>query len=257
MCSRIRSGELYGTESFNVLTFLYFLTIAEKGVALITSTAAAYKYSVAGHLSFGAPKCEKAQKLSGFWANRTYWLCIKDNVLIDPACGSGNFLTETYLSLRRLENEALKAIIECETGMEGQTTMSEANPIKVSINQFYGIEINDFAVAVANTALRIAESQMIKETEEITQKELPFLPLSSYDNIVECNALRIDWESVVPKDKLTYIISIILTNKQMSTLGSPHIILIHFCLIISSSDFLCCQGRRSVHFSLDSIENQS
>ena len=124
---------------------------------------------------------------------------------LDPACGSGNFLTETYLSLRRLENEALKAIIECETGMEGQTTMSEANPIKVSINQFYGIEINDFAVAVANTALRIAESQMIKETEEITQKELPFLPLSSYDNIVEGNALRIDWESVVPKDKLSYI----------------------------------------------------
>ena len=124
---------------------------------------------------------------------------------LDPACGSGNFLTETYLSLRRLENEALKAIIECETGMEGQTTMSEANPIKVSINQFYGIEINDFAVAVANTALRIAESQMIKETEEITQKELPFLPLSSYDNIVEGNALRIDWEDVVPKDKLNYI----------------------------------------------------
>ena len=124
---------------------------------------------------------------------------------LDPACGSGNFLTETYLSLRRLENEALKAIIECETGMEGQTTMSEANPIKVSINQFYGIEINDFAVAVANTALRIAESQMIKETEEITKKDIEFLPLSSYDNIVEGNALRIDWESVVPKDKLNYI----------------------------------------------------
>ena len=124
---------------------------------------------------------------------------------LDPACGSGNFLTETYLSLRRLENEALKAIIECETGMEGQTTMSEANPIKVSINQFYGIEINDFAVAVANTALRIAESQMIKETEEITHKELPFLPLNDYNNIVEGNALRIDWESVVPKDKLNYI----------------------------------------------------
>ena len=124
---------------------------------------------------------------------------------LDPACGSGNFLTETYLSLRRLENEALKAIIECETGMEGQTTMSEANPIKVSINQFYGIEINDFAVAVANTALRIAESQMIKETEEITHKELPFLPLNDYNNIVEGNALRIDWESVVPKDKLSYI----------------------------------------------------
>ena len=57
-----------------------------------TSTATAYKYSVAGHLSFGVPKCEKAQKSSGFWANRTYWLCIKDNVLIDPACGTSGFL---------------------------------------------------------------------------------------------------------------------------------------------------------------------
>ena len=57
-----------------------------------TSTATAYEYNVAGHLSFGAPKCEKAQKSSGFWANRTYRLCIKDNVLIDPACGSGSLL---------------------------------------------------------------------------------------------------------------------------------------------------------------------
>ena len=78
-----------------------------------TSTATAYEYNVAGHLSFGAPKCEKAQKSSGFWANRTYRLCIKDNVLIDPACGSGNFLTETYLSLRKLENRVL---YELESG---------------------------------------------------------------------------------------------------------------------------------------------
>ena len=67
----------------NLLTFLYFLTITERGVALSTSTATAYEYNVAGHLSFGAPNCEKAQKSSGFWANRTYRLCIKDNVLIE------------------------------------------------------------------------------------------------------------------------------------------------------------------------------
>lgn len=121
---------------------------------------------------------------------------------LDPACGSGNFLTETYLSLRRLENEAIKTALG-DAIMFADT--SSLSTVKVSIGQFYGIEINDFAVAVANTALRIAESQMIKETEEITHKELPFLPLNDYNNIVEGNALRIDWESVVPKDKLNYI----------------------------------------------------
>ncbi|MCR4647230.1 MAG: methylase, partial [Oscillospiraceae bacterium] len=127
---------------------------------------------------------------------------------LDPACGSGNFLTETYISLRRLENEALRAIIKCETGMEGQMQFGgegEFNPIKVGIGQFYGIEINDFAVTVAKTALWIAEAQMMHETEEIIQNDLDFLPLKSYANITEGNSLRTDWESVVPKDKLSYI----------------------------------------------------
>ena len=117
----------------------------------------------------------------------------------DPACGSGNFLTETYISLRRLENEALKLIYA------DQIVLDFGDVIKVSIGQFYGIEINDFAVTVATTALWIAESQMMKETEEILNANLDFLPLKSYANIVEGNALRIDWESVVPKDKLNYI----------------------------------------------------
>lgn len=121
---------------------------------------------------------------------------------LDPACGSGNFLTETYLSLRRLENKAVML------RLGEQIVLGDAadfNPIQVSIGQFYGIEINDFAVTVAKTALWIAESQMMKETEEIVHMHLDFLPLTSYANIVEGNALRVDWESVVPKDKLNYI----------------------------------------------------
>lgn len=118
---------------------------------------------------------------------------------LDPACGSGNFLTETYLSLRRLENELLRL------RLGKQMIMGAVNPIRVSIGQFYGIEINDFAVTVAKTALWIAESQMMKQTEEIVNMNLDFLPLKSYANIVEANALRLDWESVVPKDKLNYI----------------------------------------------------
>ena len=120
---------------------------------------------------------------------------------LDPACGSGNFLTETYLSLRRLENEVIRE------RYHGQMMMGEfLNPIKVSIHQFYGIEINDFAVTVATTALWISEAQMLAETERIIHQDIDFLPLKSYTNIYEGNALRTDWESVVPKDHLNYII---------------------------------------------------
>jgi type I restriction-modification system DNA methylase subunit len=120
---------------------------------------------------------------------------------LDPACGSGNFLTETFLSLRRIENDVLKEIRD-----DGQISMGgDYSPIKVSIQQFYGIEINDFAVTVSKTALWIAESQMMKETEDIVGGVIDFLPLKTYTNIVEGNALTTDWESVVPKEKLNYI----------------------------------------------------
>ena len=125
--------------------------------------------------------------------------CIIFRSLIDPACGSGNFLTETYISLRKLENAAVDEL------HHGQITFGEFNPIKVSIGQFYGIEINDFAVTVAKTALWIAESQMLHETEKIVNQNIEFLPLKSYANIAEGNALRMDWENVVPKEKLNYI----------------------------------------------------
>ena len=106
---------------------------------------------------------------------------------LDPACGSGNFLTETYISLRRLENETISLL------HRGQIMLDIGNPIQVSIGQFYGIEINDFAVTVAKTALWIAESQMMKETEDVVHMALDFLPLKSYANITEANALREDW----------------------------------------------------------------
>ena len=118
---------------------------------------------------------------------------------LDPACGSGNFLTETYISLRRLENETLSLL------HRGQIMLDVGDPIQVSIGQFCGIEINDFAVTVAKTALWIAESQMMKETEDVVHMSLDFLPLKSYANITEGNALQVDWASVVPKHELNYI----------------------------------------------------
>lgn len=130
---------------------------------------------------------------------RDYQTKLASLTFLDPACGSGNFLTESYLSLRRLENEVLPLL------NEDQIVMEMLNPIKVSIHQFYGIEINDFAATVAKTALWIAESQMMKETEDVVHMSLDFLPLKTYANITEGNALRLDWETVVPKTTLNYI----------------------------------------------------
>lgn len=121
---------------------------------------------------------------------------------LDPACGSGNFLTETYLSLRRLENEMLEAM------SKGMMMLDIADTIKVSIQQFYGIEVNDFAVKVAKTALWIAEAQMWTETKKIISSFTnisDFLPLETYGNIVEGNALRIDWNEVISNNNCNYI----------------------------------------------------
>jgi len=119
---------------------------------------------------------------------------------LDPACGSGNFLTEAYTSLRRLENEVIPLINKTEDGQLAHNFV-----IQVSINQFYGIEINDFACSVAQTALWIAESQMLQETNKIVGSSLDPLPLKTYTNIHEGNALRTDWNEVVPASELNYI----------------------------------------------------
>lgn len=127
---------------------------------------------------------------------------------LDPACGSSNFLTESYISLRRLENKVIKEILACDKGnLAGQIIFGVAyNPVKVSISQFYGIEINDFAVTVGRTALWIAESQMLHETEEIIHMNLDFLPLKTNAYIQEGNALEIDWNDVISVHELSYII---------------------------------------------------
>lgn len=125
-------------------------------------------------------RIEKAKKFQEKLASLTF---------LDPSCGSGNFLTETYLSLRRLENEAILIYTKGQV----QMGLEETNPIRVSIHQFYGIEINDFAVDVATTALWIAESQMLKETEKIIDTQLDMLPLKTYRNIKKGNALRESW----------------------------------------------------------------
>ena len=120
---------------------------------------------------------------------------------LDPACGSGNFLTETYLSLRRIENQILSEL----TKQQINFATGDLSPIKIKISQFFGIEINGFAVAVAKTALWIAEAQMWNETKNIIQNLDDFLPLENYGNILEANALKIDWAALVKPEDLNFI----------------------------------------------------
>lgn len=146
---------------------------------------------------------KKAQKLKDFHEK------LASLKFLDPACGSGNFLTETYMCLRRLENEVIKEEIVARKNkaVEGQMIMAfdEASPIRININQFYGIEINDFAVSVARAALWIAEAQMLKETMDIVHQQIDFLPLTTNASIIEANALRIDWNDVLPASECNYI----------------------------------------------------
>ena len=149
-----------------------------------------------------------------------YQMKLSSLTFLDPACGSGNFLTETYLSLRRLENEVIREMYH------GQTMMGAfVNPIKVSIQQFYGIEINDFAVTVATTALWISEAQMLAETERIVHQDIDFLPLKPYHNIREGNALRMDWDVIeVPSNIPTiYAKNVHLIIEQETMLASEHL----------------------------------
>ena len=168
---------------------------------------------------------------------------------LDPACGSGNFLTETYISLRKMENRALEKLYG------DQIQLADVNnPIRVSIKQFYGIEINDFAVTVAKTALWIAESQMLKATEDILHMNLDFLPLKSYTNIVEGNALQLDWNEVINKNECNYIMGNppfvgkkYQTKEQKADLNE----VFKSWKGIGNLDFVCCWYKKA----LDYIQN--
>lgn len=159
--------------------------------------------------------------------------------IFDPACGSGNFLTESYIQLRHLENRVLANIQG-----DNQTSLSfegELNPIKVSIDQFYGIEINDFAVSVAKAALWIAESQMIAETRDTVEQWIDVFPLSNISNIVEGNALRMDWNDVIPASECSYII------------GNPPFLGASNCSPVQKQEIVDLYGKIKLSNSLDYV----
>lgn len=158
--------------------------------------------------------------------------------VLDPACGSGNFLTESYLSLRKLENRVIEDLQgdQMGFGLDG-----DAEPIEVSINQFYGIEINDFAVSVAKTALWIAEEQMMEATQEILLREFDFLPLKSNSNIREGNALRMNWSEVLPAERCSYII------------GNPPFVGASMCAASQKQEIVDLFGKIKLSNSLDYV----
>lgn len=175
----------------------------------------------------------------------------------DPACGSGNFLTESFISIRRLENDV---ILELDKErIEGQLSFSFVKDsdlnVKVSIQQFYGIEINDFAVSTSKTALWIAEAQMLSETKSFADIGDDFLPLKTYTNIVEGNALNIDWENVVSKSELSYIIgnppfigARLMTNEQKKDLND----IFSGWKNIGNLDYVSCWYKKATDFIIDS-----
>ena len=158
--------------------------------------------------------------------------------ILDPACGSGNFLTESYLSLRKLENRVLESLMGEQMGLG---LGGDANPIKVSIDQFYGIEINDFAVAVAKTALWIAEEQTMDITQEILVMPLQFLPLTSNDNIIQANALRYDWNDLLSASECDYVI------------GNPPFIGASNCTASQKQEIVDLFGKIKLSNSLDYV----
>ncbi len=169
---------------------------------------------------------------------------------LDPACGSGNFLTETYVSLRRLENKVIFAL------NRNERKLGFGEFINVKINQFYGIEINDFAVTVAKTALWIAESQMIRETEAILSQNIDFLPLTTNAFIVEGNALRMDWATLKPIDTAAAPIGGLFSGFTTETDGQTH----HYDYIIGNPPFvgftfMTAEQKKDMEFIFPGIKN--
>jgi len=115
--------------------------------------------------------------------------------IFDPACGSGNFLVIAYKELRRLEHAILERLAELREAHQGQMLGS-----KINVENFFGIEIDDFAVEVAILSLWIAKHQMNIEFRAKFGEDIPLIPLKETGRIRHDNATRVDWNRVCPND---------------------------------------------------------
>lgn len=126
-------------------------------------------------------------------------------VFFDPACGSGNFLTETYICLRQLEYAVLKEYKSKQVSVFDSAVEGDVE-LRIKLDQFYGIEINDFAVSVAETALWISRLKANREYLLLLDLDEKDFPLSDRANVIKENALRFDWHDLVEPSRVSYIL---------------------------------------------------
>jgi len=161
---------------------------------------------------------------------------------LDPACGSGNFLTQAYLDLRELENTIIERLLAADSE-HGQTGLdvNEQSFVKVNVGQFFGIEINDFAVSVANTALWIADHRANLQTSNILNRPIVNLPLKKYDHIICENALRFEWGKLLPAGECNYV------------MGNPPFIGASNCTAEQKQEIVDLYGKIKLSNSLDFV----
>lgn len=119
---------------------------------------------------------------------------------LDPACGCGNFLVISYRELRKLEMAVIKELLGLEKGL-GIEMM-----VRVNVDQFYGIEIEEFPARIAQTAMWLMDHLMNNEVSGMFGAYIARIPLTTSPSITIGNALTIDWETIVPRDELSYIL---------------------------------------------------
>ena len=184
-------------------------------------------------------RLEDAIRIPDLNAKRDALLSLQDELasirILDPACGSGNFLTYCFMELRRLENKILYEL----------HSAGLSSSVKVSLSQFHGFEINEFAADTAKTALWIAQNQLLHETQQILGENIPELPLNDITTIHCVNALRINWEDYVNPSELDYIVGnppfvgfTFMTKDQKEDLQSlfPG---------IKNLDYVCCWYKKA------------
>ncbi len=161
--------------------------------------------------------------------------------ILDPACGSGNFLTESYMNLRELENSILEKL-------SNDGVKLPDNPVKISIENFYGIEINEFAVAVAKTALWISEIKMRQKLIHALNLNLEHFPLKKIPNIICENALTFDWQKLINPAALNFIAGnppFIGTSGQNATQKAD---ILALCKDLKSLDYVAGWFKKAADF---------
>jgi hypothetical protein len=164
---------------------------------------------------------------------------------LDPACGCGNFLVISYRELRLLELDILEILLGKDKVLDVQ------NEIKVNVNQFYGIEIEEFPAQIAQVALWLVDHQMNMLVRERFGTYYIRIPLTIAASIHNGNALTLDWESVIPKNELSYILgnppflgARVMSKKQKAEVNA----VFDGMKDIGNLDYVCCWYRKAAEY---------